>query len=110
MPALTTCPLCGFDGPHGFTDAGPYTTMFYHGGYSDGCRWYQGVGGKVFESRAEAAQAVHDHDPRYDGLWLAYMLNERTKLGHLHRKRCTGGGLEPKDREYIRSKGITLTW
>jgi hypothetical protein len=56
-----------------------------------------------------ASQAVHQHDSRYDGLWLAYMVNERSRLGRLHQKRYTGGGLTPQDREYIRSRGITLT-
>lgn len=108
MPAMTTCPTCGFDGPHGFTVPFPYTTKFYHGS----CVWYVGVGGQVFTSLEDAAKAVVAHDSRYDRLWLAYILNSRSKLGRLHSKRCDGNGrgLQPKDLDYIRTKGITLTW
>ena len=107
MPAMTKCPKCKFDGPHGFVVSMPYMTKFYHGE----CSWYSGLG-KVFRTFKSAVTAVHKEDSsRYDGLWVVYMLSKspsREKLPRLHSKRCSGVGLSKSDLVYIKSKGIKI--
>lgn len=48
MPVITKCPLCGFNGNHGFNiDAGLYIgTAYYHGG----CRYIIGNDGKTYKT------------------------------------------------------------
>lgn len=108
MPALTTCPKCGFHGSHGFNVNIPYTTSYYH----DSCHWYRGIGGKTFFTYSAAVNAVHKADNRFDDLWLAYVLSKnpsREKLPRLHSKRCTREGLSKEDMLYLKRKGVKVS-
>ena len=112
MPAITTCPHCGFYGLHGFAPTFPYTTHFYHsinGPAGTVHSWYEGVDKKIFLTKEEAARAVTVADPRYDELWFAYIMDplSKTKVVRLHKKRCNGEPLTAKDLEWLRSKGYS---
>jgi hypothetical protein len=48
MPAIATCPICGFDGNHGFSPSDRLSgMMFYH----DNHTWYQGIDNKIYTDR-----------------------------------------------------------
>ena len=56
MPVITTCPICGFHGNHGFYPADRCSGMaFYHtapGGIHH--TWYETNGGEIYTARLEA--------------------------------------------------------
>lgn len=72
MPAMMTCPSCGFDGPHGFNE--PYVggiVHFYH--TSGACEGAWEVRGKWFKSLADAWTFIRPYLAR-DGaskVWLS---------------------------------------
>lgn len=110
MPALTKCPRCKFTGSHGFNQNIPYMMSYYHTKPNGTCHWYSGFG-RTFNTYRAAVMAVHTNDPKFDDLWVAYMLSSnpaREKLPRLHSKRCSGTGLTKIDRAYIESKGLRI--
>ena len=110
MPAMVKCPICGFDGPHGFTEAGPYMMAYYHRDHGNGyaCTWYEGLGRK-YKTRNAAWRAVMKADPWFDKLWYYYVShygNRRLKLVRLYRKRLAGT-LTQAEMSYLRDKGYS---
>lgn len=70
MPAMMTCPTCGFNGPHGFTDPGVGgITMFYHSTPTDTCRSYT-VEDQWFTTKEEAWRFVRPRLRGADTNWL----------------------------------------
>jgi len=59
MPAMTKCPFCGFDGPHGFGMANRGIMRFYHSkglGTDPTCGGFY-AGRKSYRTRLEALEA-----------------------------------------------------
>ena len=73
MPAMMTCPICGYDGPHGFNE--PYVggiVHFYH--LAGDCQGAWTVDNKWFSSLQEAWQYIRPKlaaEPKTDSSWLA---------------------------------------
>ncbi len=105
MPAMTTCPVCGFNGPHGFNQDIPYTVTFFHGK----CRWYivsfvRG-GYLTYTDYETVIKIIHTADNHYHSLWVDYMLDMNPRRKHVQvYKRANLGACTSADRRWLENR------
>ncbi len=78
MPALTTCPNCGFDGPHGFSARVGGIMHYYHGA----CNWWSVPGAdRSFGTLADAWRALREQyaDDAWRQAWDARIIERKER-------------------------------